>query len=310
MTTDLSPRLRDFLGYGDSPPHPRWPGGARIAVNLNLNFEGGGERCIAEGDDCSEGMLNDIGMPCMTGFRSPLAESQFEYGSRVGVWRVLRTLSRFGIKASVLGVVAALQRNPQVLQAVLSQGHELVCHGYRWLDYQVMPREEERQHVEAATAWMLAHCGASAFGWMTGRPSIHTRGLIAATGNVLYDRDELNDELPYWVHAQGKPHLVIPYSYETNDNRFNENSGFSTADQFSTYMIDAFETLYEEGQERPGLLSVGLHDRLIGRPARIRGLVKFLEHASARGGVWFCTGAEIAAHWRTNFPCVHDERPA
>lgn len=301
-------RERDFIGHGEFPAHPRWPGGARIAINFNLNFEGGGERCITEGDASSEGMLNDIGMPCIPGYRSPLAESQFEYGSRVGVWRLLRTFDRFGIKVSVLGVVAALQRNPQVLKAVLERGHELVCHGYRWLDYQVMDVDEERRHVEAAVQWMLAHNGGRPFGWMTGRPSVHTRMLTAATGAVAYDRDELNDELPYWVNVDGGSRLVIPYSYETNDNRFNENSGFSTASQFAEYMIDAFETMYAEGKERPGLLSIGLHDRLIGRPARLPGLVRFLEHASARQGVWFCTGADVAAHWKAHFPAPDTPR--
>jgi peptidoglycan/xylan/chitin deacetylase (PgdA/CDA1 family) len=149
---------------------------------------------------------------------------------------------------------------------------------------------------------MAAHCGRERFGWMTGRPSVHTRELIAGSGLVLYDRDELNDELPYWLQVHGRPHLVIPYSYETNDNRFNENSGFSTANQFAEYLIDAFETLYQEGAESPRLLSIGLHDRLIGRPARIPGLVKFLAHASSRPGVWFCTGAEIAEHWAAQHP--------
>jgi len=166
----------------------------------------------------------------------------------------------------------------------------------------VMDIEQERDHVARATAWLVEHAGIAEFGWMTGRPSANTRDLIAATGRVSYDRDELNDELPYWTQAQGRPHLVIPYSYETNDNRFNENSGFSVARQFSDYMIDAFETLYEEGRESPRLLSIGLHDRLIGRPGRIGGLVEFLKHASAREGVWFCTGADIAEHWRTHFP--------
>ncbi|HWH82577.1 MAG TPA: polysaccharide deacetylase family protein [Burkholderiaceae bacterium] len=302
-------RPRDFVGYGETTPDPKWPGNARIAINFNLNVEGGGERCVTEGDESSEGMLNDIGMPCLPQLRSPLSESQFEYGSRSGAWRVLRLFRKFDIKVSVLGVVAALQRNPALLQALLRDGHELVCHGYRWLDYQQMPLEEERAHVDAAVAWMLAHCGRERFGWMTGRPGIHTRSLIAATGKILYDRDELNDELPYWTRTEGHPHLVIPYSYETNDNRFNENSGFSTASNFSEYMIDAFDTLYEEGADRPKLLSIGLHDRLIGRPARIKGLADFIEYARGHDRVWFCTGAEIAAHWQANFPPAGDAGP-
>ncbi|PLZ02840.1 chitin deacetylase [Burkholderia sp. WAC0059] len=302
-------RERDFAGYGEHPPDARWPAGARIAVNLNLNFEGGGERNVADGDACSEGMLNDIGMPCYAGLRSPLSESVFEYGSRVGVWRVLDVLRQYRLKVSVLGVVTALTRAPDVLRAVRRDGHELVCHGYRWLDYQTMPLEEERSHVEAAVDFMLKVSGGTPFGWMTGRPGINTRSLIAATGHVLYDRDELNDELPYWTAVGGRPHLVVPYSYETNDNRFNENSGFSVARHFSEYMIDAFDRLYAEGIHRPAILSIGLHDRLIGRPARIRGLVDFLDYASKKPGVWFCTGADIAHHWAAAFPPPGREAP-
>jgi allantoinase len=295
-------RRRDFAGYGENPPDARWPGHARIAVNLNLNFEGGGERSIADGDACSEGMLNDIGMPSYTGVRSPLSESVFEYGSRVGVWRVLDVLRQYRVKVSVLGVIAALMRAPDVVRAVQRDGHELVSHGYRWLDYLTMPIEEERAHVQAAVDWMLGVTGGQSFGWMTGRPSINTRSLIVSTGRMLYDRDELNDELPYWTDVDGRPHLVIPYSYETNDNRFNENTGFSVARHFSEYMIDAFDRLYAEGIHRPAILSIGLHDRLIGRPARIKGLVDFLDYASRKRGVWFCTGADIAHHWANMFP--------
>lgn len=295
-------RHRDFAGYGEHPPDARWPDAARIAVNLNLNFEGGGERSIVEGDACSEGMLNDIGMPGYMGLRSPLSESVFEYGSRVGVWRVLDVLRQYRVKVSVLGVIAALMRAPEVVRAVQRDGHELVSHGYRWLDYLTMPIEEERAHVQAAVDWMLEVTGGKPFGWMTGRPSINTRSLIVSTGQMLYDRDELNDELPYWVDVNGRAHLVIPYSYETNDNRFNENSGFSVARHFSEYMIDAFDRLYAEGVHRPAILSIGLHDRLIGRPARIKGLVDFLDYASRKQGVWFCTGADIAHHWASMFP--------
>jgi allantoinase len=294
-------RTRNFIGYGETPPDPSWPDGARIAINLNLNFEGGGERSLDNGDDTSEGMLNDIGMPAYTGLRSPLAESAFEYGSRTGVWRILRVLRSFGVKASILSVVAALERNPEAARAFVRDGHELVCHGYRWLDYQVMPVDEERKHVDAAVRWFESQFGMTSLGWMTGRPSVHTRELIAATGRILYDRDELNDELPYWTVAAGKPHLIIPYSFETNDNRFNENSGFSVARHFAEYMTDCFDTLYVEAGHRPTMMSIGLHDRLIGRPARIKGLVDFLRHACGHRGVWFCTGAQIAHHWRKTF---------
>jgi peptidoglycan/xylan/chitin deacetylase (PgdA/CDA1 family) len=252
-------------------------------------------------------MLNDIGMPSYDGLRSPLSESIFEYGSRVGIWRVLDVFRQYKVKVSVLGVIAALTRAPDVLRAIQRDGHELVSHGYRWLDYLVMPLEEERAHVEAAVQWVLRQNGGKPLGWMTGRPSINTRSLLAATGRVLYDRDELNDELPYWTMVDGSAHLVIPYSYETNDNRFNEHSGFAVARHFSEYIIDAFDRLYAEGMHRPAILSIGLHDRLIGRPARIKGLVDLLEYASKRSGVWFCTGEDIAHHWASTFPA---ENPA
>ena len=245
---------RDYIGYGANPPDPQWPGGARIAVNFNLNYEFGGEANILDGDDASEGMLNDIGFPPVPGKRSPLAESAFEYGSRVGVWRVLRIFEEFDVKMSVLGVATASL----------------------WSEDEV--------------------------GWMTGRPGPNTRRLLVEHGGFHYDRDALNDELPYWVTIAGLPHLVIPYSYETNDNRCDQSNGFAQADDFFQYMRDAFNLLYEEGEDRPALLSIGLHDRLIGRPARAVGLIKLLDHMQSMGDVWFCTGAEIAAHWRKTHP--------
>jgi allantoinase len=293
---------RDFVGYADAQPQPRWPGEARIAINFNLNYEGGGEGAVADGDDASESMLTDIGVPAYPGLRSPLAESVFEYGSRVGVWRLLRIFERFDIKVSFLGVVRALERNPRLVRRVVELGHEVVSHGYRWIDYHVVPEDTERAHIRQAVEGIARLTGAPPVGWMTGRPGPNTRRLVAEQGGFLYDRDALNDELPYWVGVGGTPHLVIPYSYETNDNRFNENSGFSTADDFFTYMKDCFDMLYAEGREQPKLMSIGLHDRLIGRPGRAGGLVRFLDYASRFDRVWFCTGRDVAEHWRRQFP--------
>src|SRR5262249_41717374 len=203
---------RDFIGYGASPPDPQWPGGARIAVDINLNVEGGGERSVMEGDDASEGVLNDIGMPSLPGARSPIVESVFEYGSRVGGWRLLRLFRRFGIKVCLLAVAKAAERNPELTRAFLEEGHEIVSHGYRWLDYQTMPEEVEREHVRLGIETIERIAGVRPIGWMTGRPSANTRRLHLELGGFLYDRDSLNDELPYWVTVGAARHLVIPYS--------------------------------------------------------------------------------------------------
>ncbi len=295
-TEEGSPR--DYIGYGANPPHAQWPGGARIAVNFNLNYECGGEANILDGDDASEGMLNDIGFPPVLGKRNPLAESAFEYGSRVGVWRVLRIFEKFDVKMSILGVATALERNPEVTRAVVEGGHEIVSHGLRWIDYSFVEEAEERAHIHQAMARIQKVSGVKPIGWMTGRPGPNTRRLLIEHGGFHYDRDALNDELPYWVTVSGMPHLVIPYSYETNDNRCDQSNGFAQSDDFFQYMRDAFDLMYEEGEDRPGLLSIGLHDRLIGRPARAVGLIKLLNHMQSKADVWFCTGADVASHWR------------
>src|SRR5580698_7961508 len=294
---------RDLVGYGETPPDPRWPDGALIAVNFNLNVEGGGESSLINGDDVSEGMLNDIGVATQRGVRSPLVESVFEYGSRRGAWRVLDAFGEFGIKISILGVARALEQNPELAKACVARGHEMVSHGYRWIDYVAVPEEVEREHIKRAVEILTKLTGVRPVGWMTGRPGPNTRRLLVEEGGFLYDRDSLADELPYWLRINRRPHLVIPYSYEANDNRFNENSGFSTAGDFFIYMRDAFDVLYREGQRgAPKLLSIGLHDRLIGRPGRCQGLIKLLGYMRGFDRVWFCTGADIAQHWRNEFP--------
>jgi putative urate catabolism protein len=293
---------RDYVGYGQHPPHPQWPGDARVALNFNLNYEAGGEANILDGDQASEGMLNDIGFPPVPGKRNPLVESAFEYGSRVGVWRVLRIFARFDIPLSVLGVATALERNPKATRAFIEAGHEIVSHGYRWIDYHFVDESEEREHIRCAVETITRVAGERPVGWMTGRPGPNTRRLLVEAGGFLYDRDALNDELPYWVEVAGHPHLVIPYSYETNDNRCDQSHGFAHADDFFQYLRDAFDLLYEEGAEHPRLLSIGLHDRLIGRPARAAGLIKFLDHVRSFERVWFCRGIDIARHWQTVHP--------
>jgi allantoinase len=280
-----------------------YPGGAAIAVNFNLNVEGGGEASVVNGDSTSEGMLNDIGANAVEAVRVPLVESVFEYGSRRGVWRLLNIFRDFSVHVSILGVARAIEQHPELARAFVERGHEIVSHGYRWIDYCSVPENVELDHIYRAVDILTRLTGSRPIGWMTGRPGPNTRRLLVEVGGFLYDRDSLADELPYWLKIGTKPHLVIPYSFETNDNRFNENRGFSTGEQFFTYMRDAFDVLRREGRAgSPKLLSIGLHDRLIGRPARCVGLIKLLDYMRGFDDVWFCTGADIAHHWRSKFP--------
>jgi peptidoglycan/xylan/chitin deacetylase (PgdA/CDA1 family) len=295
---------RDLVGYGRDPPHPQWPDGARIALNFNLNVEAGGERSILEGDEVSENVLSDLGYPAYSGARSPLVESAFEYGPRVGAWRLLRIFKKFEVRISVLAVVRGLQRTPDLAAAFVEAGHEIVSHGWRWIDYTTMSEREERKHIALATEGLAELTGARPVGWFGGRPSVNTRRLLVEQGGYLYDRDYLGDELPFWVDVGERRHLVVPYSLETNDNRFDQNNGFSTADEFARYMIDCFDLMYEEGADHPKMMSVALHDRLIGRPARALGLIKFLEHVRRHDRVWVCTGRDIAEHWRNVHPPI------
>ncbi len=295
---------RDFVGYGRDPPDPQWPDSARIALNFNLNVEAGGERSILEGDTSSENVLSDLGYPAYPGARSLLVESAFEYGPRVGSWRLLRIFKKFEVRISALAVVRGLQRYPDLAAAFVEAGHEIVSHGWRWIDYTTMGEREERKHIALATEGLAELTGSRPVGWFGGRPSVNTRRLLVEQGGYLYDRDYLGDELPFWVDVGGRRHLVVPYSLETNDNRFDQNHGFSTADDFARYMIDCFDLMYEEGADRPKMMSVALHDRLIGRPARALGLIKFLDHVRRHDRVWVCTGRDIAEHWRKVHPPI------
>ena len=294
---------RDMVGYGRDAPHPRWPGDARIAVQIAVNYEAGAESSVLHGDRGSEGALTDTPFPPVPGERLALVESAYEFGSRVGIWRLLDMLEERAIKVSLFGVVQALERNPEVATAFARAGHEIVSHGYRWIDYRDVDEATERDLMRRAVEGIVRLTGERPVGWMTGRPSSRTRRLVVEEGGFLYDRDALNDELPYWVEVDGRDHLVVPYSYETNDMRYGSaTGGFVTGRDFADYLCDAFDQLYAEGARRPRLMPVGLHERTVGRPGRAHGLARFLDHALAHEGVWFATGREIAEHWRREFP--------
>ena len=291
------------MGYGPNPPNPKWPGGARVALEFVLAYETGAETNILHGDPGSEAALTDLhGMRAVPGARSMLVESTFEYGSRVGFWRIMRLLEERGIKASVFAVAMALARNPAAAKAISTAGHEVVCHGYRWVDYQHVDEEEEREHIRKGVETLRALTGERPLGWMTGRPSPNTRRLLVEEGGFLYDQDSLNDELPYWVTVGGRPHLCLPYSYETNDNAFSGRQGFATGEEFYTYLREAFDFFHKEGSHSPRVMTVGIHDRLTGRPGRASGLERFLDHVIASEGVWICRGIDLARHWIEQHP--------
>ncbi len=290
---------RDLIGYASQPPHPRWPGDARIAVSLVLNYEEGGESCVLHGDAHSEAVLTDLGaVQALPGARNLNVESNFEYGSRVGFWEILRLLEASGATATVYAVGMALERNPAAAAALARSGFEVACHGDRWIDYQSVPPEIERTHILRNVETVTRLIGRRPLGWYTGRPGPNTRRLLVEIGGFLYDSDAYNDDLPYWTEVAGKRHLVIPYSFDTNDSRLQRGGDFSTAEQFFAYCRDAFDWLYRMGMEgRPCMMSIGLHARIIGRPARIGALARLLEHIQRHERVWLCNRAAIAQHW-------------
>jgi allantoinase len=292
---------RDLIGYGRQPPHADWPGGARIAVQVVLNYEEGGEMSVLHGDERSETFLSDmINPPALTG-RHMSMEQVYEYGSRAGVWRLLRLFERYGVPVTVFGVAMAMERNPAAVEAFLRAGHEIASHGYRWINYQDAPEALEREHMARAVEVHTRLTGERPLGWYTGRTSPNTRRLAAEEGGFLYDADDYSDDLPFWVTEAGKPHLIVPYTLEANDMRFS-GGGLVTGEQFGGYLNDAFDVLYAEGETAPKMLSVGLHCRLAGRPGKLAGLERFLKHALSHKDVWFCRRVEIARHWREWHP--------
>lgn len=294
---------RDLIGYGRKPPDPKWPGGARIALQFVLNYEEGAENAILHGDAASEAFLSEIiGARPLVGQRNLNMESIYEYGSRAGFWRLWRLFSSRGIPLTVYAVGMALARHPEAGRAMAEAGFEVASHGWRWIDYHEVPEAEEREHIGLAVEAIERITGTPPVGWYTGRISPNTRRLVVEHGDFLYDADSYADDLPYWNFEYGRPHLIVPYTLDTNDMRFAVAQGFNSGEQFFTYLRDAFDVLYAEGAAAPKMLSVGLHCRLTGRPGRIAALARFLDHIQRHDRVWICRREEIARHWHEHHP--------
>lgn len=293
---------RDFIGYGGQPPHAAWPGDARVAVQFVLNYEEGGERSVTDGDAHAETFLSEIIGANPYPARHMSMESMYEYGARAGFWRIHRLFREYDLPVTVYGVAVALARNPDVVEAMLNADWDIACHGYRWLDYQFVEEAIERAHIEQAIELHTKIVGSKPLGWYTGRDSPNTRRLILEHDQFLYDSDSYADDLPYWVPAPQGHHLVIPYTLDTNDMRFAAAQGFNSGDQFFSYLKDAFDALYAEGADAPKMLNVGLHCRIIGRPARIQSLRRFIEYVLSHSNVWVPTRLDIAKHWHRHHP--------
>ncbi len=294
---------RDLIGHGETPKHARWPGNARIALQFVLNYEEGGENCVLHGDAASEAFLSEIvAAQPIKGMRHMSMESIYEYGSRVGVWRLLALFRRHGIPLTVYGVAMAMERNPKAVEAMLRDGHEIASHGYRWINYQHVPPRLEREHMQRAIEIHTRLTGERPLGWYTGRTSPNTRRLVVEEGGFVYDADDYNDDLPWYDTRYGKPQLIVPYTLDVNDMRFASPQGFNSGDQFYTYLKETFDVLHAEGGITPRMMSVGLHCRIVGRPGRMAALERFLQYASRRQGVWFARRIEIARHWLKKHP--------
>ena len=308
MTYDTTlPYPRDLKGYAANPPDPKWPGGARIAVQFVLNFEEGGENSVLHGDRASEQFLSEMFNPPAFEDRHLSMEGIYEYGSRVGVWRILREFEKRHLPLTVFGVSSALERCPEVTQAFGALGHEIACHSWKWIRYQDMPEEQEREHIAKGVEIIKKLTGQAPLGWYTGRDSPRTRRLILDHGGFEYDSDYYGDDLPFWMKVRKTsgdvvPHLIVPYTLDVNDMRFALPQGFSQAEDFYTYLKDSFDVLYEEGIYAPKMMSIGMHCRLLGRPGRITALQRFLDYVGAKDKVWVCRRLDIAKHWKQTHP--------
>ena len=300
-----SPYPRDLVGYGATPPDPKWPGRARIALQFVLNYEEGGENSVLHGDAASETFLSEIvGAQAFVGQRHMSMESLYEYGSRVGVWRMLKLFRHYNIPLTIFAVAMAMERNPAVVEAFMQAGHEIANHGLRWINYQDVPLKVEREHMQRAIEIQKRLTGERPLGWYTGRTSPNTRRLVVEDGGFEYDADDYSDDLPWYDTRYGKPQLVVPYTLDANDMRFLAVQGFNSGEQFYAYLKDSFDALYAEGRNTPRMMSVGLHCRIAGKPGRIFALERFLRYVSKKPGVWFARRIDIARHWAKRYPAA------
>jgi len=294
---------RDLIGYGQTLPQAQWPGDARIAVQFVINYEEGAENCILHGDDASEAFLSEmVGTPPIPAMRHMSMESLYEYGSRAGFWRLHRLFTERGLPVTVYGVAMAMERNPAAVEAMLNAGWEIASHGFRWINYQFIPEEIEREHIARAVELHTKVTGSRPLGWYQGRTSPNTARLVVEEGGFVYDADSYADDLPYYDATHGKPQLIVPYTLDTNDMRFVAPQGFNSGDQFFTYLKDNFNMLYAEGATAPKMMSVGLHCRVVGKPARAAALARFLDYVMSHDKVWVAKRIDIARHWLATHP--------
>ncbi len=304
---------RDLVGYGRKVPHAQWPGGARIALQFVLNYEEGAENSVLHGDAGSEQFLSEMFNPASFAARHLSMESIYEYGSRAGVWRILREFETRQLPLTVFGVSMALQRHPELTAAFKQLGHEIACHGWRWISYQNLDEATEREHMRIGMDIIQQMTGERALGWYTGRDSPNTHRLVADYGGFEYDSDHYGDDLPFWMpvlktDGSQAQQLIVPYTLDSNDMRFSSAQGFAQGDDFFAYLRDSFDVLYAEGDpqglNQPKMLNIGMHCRLLGRPGRIKSLQNFLDYVQRHSGVWICRRIDIAQHWRRVHPCL------
>ncbi|GBQ20778.1 polysaccharide deacetylase [Acetobacter estunensis NRIC 0472] len=303
----MSPYPRDMVGYGPTPPDPKWPNDARVAVQFVINYEEGGENSILHGDAGSEAFLSEmVGARSVSGARAMAMESLYEYGSRAGFWRLHRLFTQRNLPLTVFGVAEAMARNPLAVDAMMKAGWEIASHGLRWIDYQDVPEDVEREHIARAIALQTKLTGSRPLGWYQGRTSPNTARLVAEEGGFLYDADSYADDLPYydrtWENVTGRAQLIVPYTLDVNDMKIVALNGFTEGEQFYRYLRDTFDQLWDEGETQPRMMSVGLHCRIAGRPARARAVARFLDHVMSRENVWVATRLDIARHWRKVHP--------
>lgn len=294
---------RDLVGYADSPPPANWPGGARLAVNFVLNYEEGAEYTVLNGDAHSETILSEVlGLAPRMGLRDPETESMYEYGSRVGVWRILDLFRDRGLPLTCYAVGLALELNPRAAEALAKAGCDFVGHGWRWIEHLHMPEETEREHIARCVDLIRSLTGERPRGWYAGRPSLNTRRLVVEEGGFWFDCDAYNDDLPYYCPVQGRPHLIIPHAFDTNDSRYARTGGFAQGDDYFAYARDTFDWLYAESVRIPRMATFALHGRIVGRPGRMPALARFLDHVARHDGVWIARRTDIARHWLHEHP--------